>query len=727
MLNNIKKRFSLFTSLIYKPGSKYNMPIFIPRFLVSNFALVLLAITLYSFNLYRTHVSGFDNLNYLVVIFLISICLIIVFYVTTNLTKIPAFIISSTSMCLVAYSNLIVKKLSINEMFTDIDIYQYQYPLSIFQFNQVQEFGSFLSWNPFVGAGIVLEGLTGTNYFVRELIFFFSPSVTFATNLYFFFHIILSMFFLSMFLERLGFSNLVAIIGSFIFLTCNQVITWSPFIHYPAFLLSFSMLNFGLIISNKNKKLSFFIICISFYICSAGSHLQNLSYIYIYSLIIIIFSSYKYFKINNLINLKSAIFSIISGTFISLYFVLPFFELINNVGDRNKIIDPRYLNLENLKNIFNSRILTNQNELIWDFDINIQLFISSAIIIIFLFLKTDKKHLESYSLSFFVVICFFAFDNPLQQIISNNIPGFSLISNWQRIAPFLIFSIIIFLCCKLDYYLKIDNRKFVRFVILFSIILSSFTRVNVFYNVETQLRSSQLHENYVQLKSLGNELKDFSIKNSRILSICNTSTKLPLVELSTLYVSDNLYWAGLYDSFPNKFYANKFKSISDTFPGDSGGRYYTHVKGDNINLDNLSNLNIEYVIVPKDCNINHKNLIQIKELDNYFLYKNNKNEPIINLGITNGEYVIPFIIDRNNHVEIYIETSEDNSNEFLYFNEIYNQSWSAKVNGINSIVINNDGFMKIKINKGANKIIFNFNNKDFSKHLNSLKEFLFEN
>ena len=27
-------------------------------------------------------------------------------------------------------------------------------------------------------------------------------------------------------------------------------------------------------------------------------------------------------------------------------------------------------------------------------------------------------------------------------------------------------------------------------------------------------------------------------------------------------------------------------------------------------------------------------------------------------------YVIPFIIDRNNHVEIYIETSEDNSNEF---------------------------------------------------------------
>ena len=157
-----------------------------------------------------------------------------------------------------------------------------------------------------------------------------------------------------------------------------------------------------------------------------------------------------------------------------------------------------------------------------------------------------------------------------------------------------------------------------------------------------------------------------------------------------------MYWAGLYDSFPNKFYTNKFKSISDTFPGDSGGRYYTHVKGDNINLDNLSNLNIEYVIAPKGCNINHKNLIQIKELDDYFLYKNNKNEPIINLGITNGEYVIPFIIDRNNHVEIYIETSEDNSNEFLYFNEIYNQSWSAKVNGINSIVINNDGFYENK-------------------------------
>ena len=98
-------------------------------------------------------------------------------------------------MCLVAYSNLILKKLSINEMFTDIDIYQYQYPLSIFQFNQVQEFGSFLSWNPFVGAGIVLEGLTGTNYFVRELIFF-THRLSHSQQIYIsFFHIILSMFF----------------------------------------------------------------------------------------------------------------------------------------------------------------------------------------------------------------------------------------------------------------------------------------------------------------------------------------------------------------------------------------------------------------------------------------------------------------------------------------------------------------------------------------------------
>ena len=279
----------------------------------------------------------------------------------------------------------------------------------------------------------------------------------------------------------------------------------------------------------------------------------------------------------------------------------------------------------------------------------------------------------------------------------------------------------------MEEYLKNNNQNIVFTIVLLSVFLSSFTRINIFYNIEVPFRSSDLYSRYVELKKIGNELSDLQTDNSRILSICNETKNLPMVELSTLFINSEFYWAGLYESFPNKYYIEKISSISSTFPGDSGGRYYTHVKGDSIDFNNLSNLNVEFVIVPKDCDIKSNQLFLVQELDEYFLYQNSKNEPIINLGITNGKYTVPFVVDRISHIEIYIETSQKNTSEYLYFNEIYNHSWSAQVNGQESAVVNNDGFMKVKIKKGENEIIFKFNNKVLSRNLESLGKFLFQN
>ena len=694
---------------------------------VKNYHFILFFLTLFSFLRYFNYIPEFRNIFTLTNILLVFG---VVFFadnlIRNSQSKISYFVISIL-FSISAYSNLLVNKISINEMFTDIDIFQYQYPLTIFQFNQVKEFGSLLSWNPYVGAGLVMEGQTATNYIVREIIFSLSPSITFATNLYFYFHIIFTMYVLLLFFKKLNFSNYVSVIGSFVFVTSNQVITWAPFIHYPAFLLSFALMNLSLISSKSSKVYSSILMTTSLYICSSGGHLQNLFYLYIYLFVFIFISRLKIFRLNEEVNLKNNLISILIGSPVALYFVLPFIDSINNVGDRNDFINPAFLKFEHIKNFFNGRVLDSQNNLIWDYDINLQLFISTAIIFAVLILKSEKIYLESFVSVLFIVFCLFSFDSPLQNLFIQKVPGLSLVSNWQRVGPFLIFCLVIYICCKMEEYLKSNNKKIVFTIILFSVFLSSFARINMFYNIEVPFRSSNLHSSYVELKKIGNELNDLQTNNSRIIAICNETKNLPMVEIATIFLNSKLYWAGLYESFPNKYYTEKISSISSTFPGDSGGRYYTHVKGDNIDLNNLSNLNIEYVIIPKGCDIKNNQLLLIKELDKYFLYQNDKNEPIINLGFTNGKYITPFIIDRISHTEIYIETSENNTKEYLYFNEIYNHSWSAQVNGKDSTVINNGGFMKVKIKKGENEVIFNFNNKILSKNLDSLKEFLLQN
>ena len=694
---------------------------------VKNYYFILLFLSLFLFLRYFNYINEFRNIFTVTNILLFLVIIFIGDWLIKNSQSKLSYFIISTLFSITAYSNLLVNRLSISEMFTDIDIFQYQYPLTIFQFNQIKAFGDLLPWNPYVGAGLVMEGQTATNYIVRETIFSISPSITLATNLYFYFHIIFTMYVLILFFKKLNFTNFVSVIGSFLFITSNQVITWSPFIHYPAFLLSFAILNLALVSSKSSMVRTSILMATSLYICSSGGHLQNLFYLYIYLFVFIFISRFKIFSLKEVVDLKNNLVSIIVGSFIALYFVLPFIDSVNNVGDRSDFIIPTYLKLEHLQNFFNGRVLDPQNNLIWDYDINLQLFISTAIIFSFLIFKSEKFYLEKFVSVLFVIFCLISFESPLQNLFIQRVPGLSLVSNWQRVGPFLIFCLVIYICCKMEEYLKNNNKKIVFTVVLLSVFLSSFTRINIFYNIEVPFRSSDLHSRYVELKKIGNELSDLQTDNSRILSICNETKNLPMVELSTLFINSEFYWAGLYESFPNKYYIEKISSISSTFPGDSGGRYYTHVKGDSIDFNNLSNLNVEYVIVPKDCDIKSNQLFLVQELDEYFLYQNSKNEPIINLGITNGKYTVPFVVDRISHIEIYIETSQKNTSEYLYFNEIYNHSWSAQVNGQESAVVNNDGFMKVKIKKGENEIIFKFNNKVLSRNLESLGKFLFQN
>ena len=359
------------------------------------------------------------------------------------------------------------------------------------------------------------------------------------------------------------------------------------------------------------------------------------------------------------------------------------------------------------------------------YSINTQLFISTIIVFIFLSLKTKNKIIEKFSIYSFIAIYFFSTNNPLQNFIVENVPGLSLVSNWQRTAPFLIFSVVLYLISKLDEFVLIQDKKSVYFVILFSIIFSSITRINAFYNIDiNELRSSYLYSHTEQLRDFS---KNFNLsgENSRIMSVCNFNEHLHITPDSSLIVNNDLFWTGLYESFPNINYTSKFKTISETPPGIAGGRYYTHVRGDEFYPENLDNLNVEYIVARKEgCEFDKNNFIKLKDFDNYEIYQKLSYVPIINLGIKNDEYLIPDEINRKNPelIEINIKNFEEDG--YLYFNEIYSAYWNVYINSKKAELINNDGFMSVKINKGDSQVIFIFDNRDLNQNIKSLNKFL---
>ena len=712
--------------VLYKSESKFRTPQYIPNFLINNFHIFLLIVTLYQFFTFNFYIQEYylafeNNILNLLTIFFVPF---ITYKIISSKKDKKYLLLVSIILVVSSYSYLFSKGLSINEIFTDVDVYQSQLPISILQFEQAKDYGEIFTWNSNLGSGYQLAGQYASDSLIRQLIFQISPNFNFATNLYFLLHVTLGMFFIALFMREIGFSYYSSVIGAFVFFTSNQIITWITFLHYPAFILSFSMIMYALIISKKNYKLSSLLIILSFYISATGAHLQNLVFLFIY-LIGFLILAYFFKELRDKISYKFISFSILISGILSLYLIMPFFELLNNLGDRVGSDNAKYFIADDLVNFVNNRILLDSGNVISNYSINTQLFISTIIVFIFLSLKTKNKTIEKFSIYSFIAIYFFSTNNPLQNFIVENVPGLSLVSNWQRTAPFLIFSVVLYLISKLDEFVLIQDKKSVFFVILFSIIFSSITRINAFYNIDiNELRSSYLYSHTEQLRDFS---KNFNLpgENSRIMSVCNFNVHLHITPDSNLIVNNDLFWTGLYESFPNINYTSKFKTISETPPGIAGGRYYTHVRGDEFYPENLDNLNVEFIVARKEgCEFDKNNFIKLKDFDNYEIYQKLSYVPIINLGIKNDEYLIPDEINRKNPelIEINIKNFEEDG--YLYFNEIYSAYWNVYINSKKAELINNDGFMSVKINKGDSQVIFIFDNRDLNQNIKSLNKFL---
>ena len=178
---------------------------------------------------------------------------------------------------------------------------------------------------------------TQQNYALRKLIFSISPNFDFASNFYFFFHITFAIYFFVLFLKKLNISHQAAFLGSLLFLTSNQVILWSPFIHYPAFLLGLTMSLFAIVYSKKNQYFSGALLVTAFYILSTGAHLQNTIFSFIFIALFVLLSSFKSFNLRTNINYYLVIGSMFFGTIVTLYYSLPFFDILNNLGVRSSL------------------------------------------------------------------------------------------------------------------------------------------------------------------------------------------------------------------------------------------------------------------------------------------------------------------------------------------------------------------------------------------------------
>ena len=714
--------FKLNTTL-YVKNSKYDVPIYVPGILINNFHLFLLSITVLQFLNFLQYMDGyvtpFKNLTYMIFIFL-------GFYIIQKLVldhDNNLFVIA-VMLIFISYSIILFQNQSINNLFTDVDVFQSQLPISNLQYEQVNNYGKFFTWNSHLGAGTQLTGQYATDSLLRQLIFSVSPNFNFATNFYFFSHISIGMYVLILFFKELEFSNFSSIIGAFIFFTSNQIITWSTFLHYPAFMLSFSLLVYGLLISKKKPLISISLIILSFYISSTGSHLQNLFFLYFYTFL---FLAISYFikDLKNKISYGQVWLALFFSILISAFYVLPFFDLLNNIGDRTSEDITNYLSVNNLGNFFDNKLLSDSNQVIYKSNINTQLFISTVAVFLLLFLKTNRKTIERFGIYSFIIIFILSTDNPFQNFIVENIPGLNLVSNWQRVSPFLIFTITILIISKLEAYLKKNTNNYVYLIILISVFLSAFTRINAFYN--PQIKELQSTELYIQMQDIKkiNLNPSISTFNSRIFSMCNDDYAKTIVPDISLIMDSQFYWVGLYESFPNRFFSSKFKTISGTNPGDFGGRYYTHLNGDRFSVENLDNLNIEYLILNSgDCEFDKSNFTLVDKFDNHEVYRKNSYKPIIFFETENKKIIVPDKIERINPELIKVEIYDLESNGQLNFNEIYSEYWGALVNSETVQVMNKDGFMSVEVKKGKNVVFFEFNNKRLDLNMKLLSEFI---
>ena len=202
------------------------------------------------------------------------------------------------------------------------------------QFDQIKNFGDFFTWNPHLGAGYQLQGQYANDYIIRKLIFLISPNFIFATNFYFLFHLIMAMILITLFFVELKFTRTVSIIVAYVFLTSNQIINWQTFLHYPAFLLSLALTLYGVVVSSRSKWLSYFLIVLGFYVSATGAHIQNLVFLFMY-LFVILFFIYVIKELRLFVNYKIIGSAILTSIITSIYFILPFFEVVVNVGSRS--------------------------------------------------------------------------------------------------------------------------------------------------------------------------------------------------------------------------------------------------------------------------------------------------------------------------------------------------------------------------------------------------------
>ena len=88
----------------------------------------------------------------------------------------------------ISYSIILFQNQSINNLFTDVDVFQSQLPISNLQYEQVNNYGKFFTWNSHLGAGTQLTGQYATDSLLRQLIFSVSLILIFYLHFYFFTH-----------------------------------------------------------------------------------------------------------------------------------------------------------------------------------------------------------------------------------------------------------------------------------------------------------------------------------------------------------------------------------------------------------------------------------------------------------------------------------------------------------------------------------------------------------
>ena len=600
--------------------------------------------------------------------------LIYLFIVEKYFNKTLLIILVGVFIFSIIFSSKLFNFVEIINIYFDTDNFDYQHPLWTYIVNEKPQ----SNWFEHFGFGHRFVGQVPLNYLLFKLVGIQDVINISSFNFYIILHYLLAATALRKLSNNLNLNKTESFLFIITILTSNLLVLWQSFIHFPAFVLGLSIALLSLY-SKNNEQLLY--LGFANYVLASGSHLQ---YLLMVNLFLALYFLLSFLLSKNFKKFSRDITNIVISNLLNIVPIFYFFETLF-ISDRvsaSGFIELPVIDLETIKSIFFQYSDFTIKSLNYDLHTT-----SFVVFVIFIFVFKTDELIVKMSLT---VLSIFILFSSIGYSLFSNLFIFKYVSNWQRFSHILVF-LIITLTFSILNKLEVFSLPFFKYLIIITILISSFNRLNYFMNNQLNIQSS--HAEISELvKDIGNSYRVATVCFDTQIDTNKSYFKYDYRPNRGYLFNKDIRWAGVYDSWVTKgykFYFEQLSQIKSQIP--YGGGWYFARKGSQFDIKMAEAANIKYLLMPKsqDC----------LETDGLNVFKKSKNFEIFQLQDP---------VERIHFPNQVIELAKVSSFESRYL--LNEKIYTINLNSPNKKV--NEEFSKTFLDDGVN--IVSINGKRFA-------------